>query len=152
MIDLQNSDTRKIKLTIAINFISSKDVEEEFLMHSMSNNIKLTPCSDVNEVTNERVASLRSRYQEHLEKSMRGSDFIFYSVQRMHCKCHKVNFKRGSSYLDSPDWIKKAKLNPKHTDNKCFQYAANVALNYEEIESHLERVSNIKPFISKYNW
>ena len=69
----------------------------------------------------------------------------------MHCKCHKVNFKRGNSYLDSPDWIKKAKLNSENTDNKCFQYAANVALNYEEIESHLEKVSNIKPFISKYN-
>ena len=28
---------------------------------------------------------------------------------------------------------------------------ATVALNYEEIESHPERVSNIKPFINKYN-
>ena len=25
-------------------------------------------------------------------------------------------------------------------------------LNYEEIESHPERVSNIKPFINKYSW
>ena len=24
----------------------------------------------------------------------------------MYCKCHKVNFKRGGSYIDSPDWIK----------------------------------------------
>ena len=34
---------------------------------------------------------------------------------------------------------------------QCFQCAAIVALNYEEIESHPERVSNIKPFINKYN-
>ena len=27
-----------------------------------------------------------------------------------------------------------------------------VALNYGETESHPERVSNIKPFIHKYNW
>ena len=27
-----------------------------------------------------------------------------------------------------------------------------VALNYGEIEWHPERVSNIKPFINKYNW
>ena len=27
-----------------------------------------------------------------------------------------------------------------------------VALNYGEIELHSERVSNIKPFINKYNW
>ena len=37
-------------------------------------------------------------------------------------------------------------------DNKFFHYAVTVALNYEEVESHPERVSNIKSFINKYNW
>ena len=38
---------------------------------------------------------------------MRGSDFIFDSVQLLHCKCHKIG-------QDSPDWIKKKKtINPK---------------------------------------
>ena len=85
---------------------------------------------------------------------MKRNDFIFDSVQLMYYKCHHVNFRRGGSYIDSPDWIKKKKatINPKNTDDKCFQYAATVALNYGEIESHPERVSNIKPFISKYNW
>ena len=98
--------------------------------------------------------SLHSRYQENLETSMRRSDFTFDSVQLMYYKCHKVNFKRGGSYTDSPDWIKKKKatINPKNTDDKCFQYLATVALNYEETESHSERVSYITPFIKKYNW
>ena len=47
---------------------------------------------------------------------------------------------------------KKRTINPKNADEKCFQYATTVAINYEEIESHPERVSNIKPFINKYNW
>ena len=47
---------------------------------------------------------------------------------------------------------KRATINPKNTDDKCFQYAAAVALNYEEIESHPERVSSIVRFINKYNW
>ena len=61
---------------------------------------------------------------------------------------------RGGSYIESPDWIKKknATINPTNTSNKCFKYAATVALNYGEIESHLERVSNIKLFMDKYNW
>ena len=42
---------------------------------------------------------------------MKGNDFIFDSVQLMYYKCHKVNFKRGDSYIDSPDWIKKKKIN-----------------------------------------
>ena len=39
--DLQNSDTWKIQLKIAINFISSKDSEEERIMHSRSDNMQL---------------------------------------------------------------------------------------------------------------
>ena len=31
-------------------------------------------------------------------------------------------------------------MNSKYTDDKCFQYAATVALNYEETELHQERV------------
>ena len=33
----------------------------------------------------------------------------FISVQLMSCKCHKVNFRRGDSCIDSPDWMKKKK-------------------------------------------
>ena len=85
---------------------------------------------------------------------MRGSDFAFDSVQLMYYKYHKVNIKRGSSYIDSPDQKKKRKatINPKNTNDKCFQYAVAVALNYEEIKLNPERVSNIKLFINKYNW
>ena len=36
--DLKNSDTRKNQLTIAINFISSKDNDKEHVMHSKSDN------------------------------------------------------------------------------------------------------------------
>ena len=68
----------------------------------------------------------------------------------MHCKCHKTNYRRGGSYTDSSDWIKKekAKINLKHK-NTCFQYAAIVLLNHDEIESHPKRVSKMKPFINK---
>ena len=58
------------------------------------------------------------------------------------------------SYLKSPDWIlhKRVTINPKNKGNKCFQYSIAVALNHLEIENHPERISNIKPFINKYNW
>ena len=49
--------------------------------------------------------------------------------------------------------VKKQKSNNKsNDDDKCFQYAANVALNYEEIKWNPEGVSYIKPFINEYNW
>ena len=49
------------------------------------------------------LESLRERYQGNSETSMRESNFIFDSAQMMHCRCHKVNFRQGGSYIDSPD-------------------------------------------------
>ena len=85
---------------------------------------------------------------------MRGSDFIFDSVQIMYYKCHKVIFRCGGSYIDFPDWIKKKKatINPKNKNHKCFQYAVTVPLTYVEIKWNPERVSNIKLFVNKCNW
>ena len=100
-------------------------------MHSTSDNVKFTPYNDANEVVNELFESLLLIYQDNSETSMRGDDFIFDSVQLMYYKCHKINLKRGGSYIVSSDWIKKKKatINPKSEDDKCFQYAATVALN-----------------------
>ena len=44
-----------------------------------------------------------------LKTSMRGSNFISDLVQLMYYKCYKVNFRRGGSYIDSPDSIKRKK-------------------------------------------
>ena len=32
------------------------------------------------------------------------------------------------------------------------QYATSIALNYEKIDNHPERISKIKPFINMYDW
>ena len=40
---------------------------------------------------------------------MEGSDFITDCVNVLQYKCHRTNFKRGGSYIGSPDWIKKTK-------------------------------------------
>ena len=121
IIDLQSSDTWKNQLTIAINFIYSKDTKEEHEMFWTSDNIKFGSYSDVNEVGIEIFESLLRRYQNTLEVSMRGSEFIFIAVQLLHYKCHKVNFKRGISYINSPVWIEnKATINPKNEDVNAF--------------------------------
>ena len=55
VIDLQEFDTWKIQLAIAINFISSKDAEEERVMDSKREYIKLAFYNE----------SLHSRYQSN---------------------------------------------------------------------------------------
>ena len=82
-----------------------------------------------------------------------GSRFVFQSVELLSYNVHKTSLKRRKSYIKSPEWLmnKRATINPKNKDNKCFQYSTTVALNHENIENHPERISNIKHFIDQYN-
>ena len=101
--DLQESDTWKIQLTIAINFISSKHAEEERAMHLTSNNEDFFTDDNANDTIDKLLKSLLSRYQNNLETSIRGNYFIFDSVQLLYYKFHKINFVRGGSYIDTTD-------------------------------------------------
>ena len=71
----------------------------------------------------------------------------------MYYKRQKINLHCGGSYIDSPDWIKNATINPINKKyNKCFQYAVTVVLKQEEIGKNIERITKTKPFINKYKW
>ena len=120
-------------------------------MHSKSDNIKLMIKHEADEVIKERFDPL-NRYQNNLEP-IKGSEVVFDFVHILYYKCHKINPNCGGSYIDSPDWIKKATKNPiNKKDNKCFQYSVTVALNHEEIKKDPQRITKIKPFTNKYNW
>ena len=69
IIGIQNSCTWKIQLTAEINFISSKDIEAQRVMHSNSDNIKFTSYNVAKEVVNELFDSaLHLRYQKIIQK------------------------------------------------------------------------------------
>ena len=84
--DLQESDTWKIQLTIAINFVSSKDTEKGRVMHWKSDNIKSTSYNDANKVIDELFESLISRYQGNTNINGRKWSIIFDSNPMMHNK------------------------------------------------------------------
>ena len=67
------SDTWKIQLRIASNFISSTDNNEKHVMHSKIDNIEII----INDEEN------KNRYQNNLE-SMKGSQFLFNYVHLFH--------------------------------------------------------------------
>ena len=64
---------------------------------------------------------------------MKGSEFVFDSVDLLYYKLHKISLNRGGSYIDSTEWLKnkKATINPKNNDGKYFQFAITEALNHE---------------------
>ena len=86
---------------------------------------------------------------------MIGSSYMFEKVDLLQYHFHKVTLKRGSSYIPSPKWVdnKKSTINPYNIDdNNCFLYSIVAALNYQSIPNHPERINNLEPFISCYNW
>ena len=62
---------------MAINFISSKDSDETCTMHAKSNNVEIVMGSEIDEIVLELFKSFLQKYQEDLEESIRGNDFIY---------------------------------------------------------------------------
>ena len=77
------SDTWKIQLRIASNFISSTDNNEKHVMHSKIDNIEIIINDEEDEVIKDLLDSLKIRYQNNLE-SMKGSHFVFNYVHFFH--------------------------------------------------------------------
>ena len=63
--NLKNSDTWKIQLKIANNFISSSDNHEERVMLSKIDNIEIMINDEAGEVIKELFDSLKNRYQNN---------------------------------------------------------------------------------------
>ena len=96
--------------------------------------------------------SLLCRHQIGLKTTMKGSSFIFYHDNLFYYNFNKIKLNWGGLYIDSLDWIKSkiASINPVNENgNKCFQYAAILALNNEEIGRNAEIIKKFKTF---YRW
>ena len=91
---------------MAINFISSKNSDETHTMHTKSNNVEIMMVSETDEIIKELFKYVLQRYQEGLEESMRGSEFIFDSVDALYYDLNKISLSRGRLYIDSPKWVK----------------------------------------------
>ena len=66
----------KIQLIINIIFVSSKHSDETLNMHTKSDNIEIMVVSETDYIIEELCEYLLQKYQEGLEESMRGNDFI----------------------------------------------------------------------------
>ena len=150
--DYKPKGERKIQITMRIIFISFVDKNETQVMNTKSDNVEIMNGTDTSDAINKLINSFMKRYQEGLETKMKGSSYMF---ERKIVNLHKISLNGGSSYIDSPIWIKNkgVTINPKNTkDNNCFQYAITALLNHQNINHNPERISKLKPFINNYNW
>ena len=142
-----------MQLSAEINFISLKPGSDETrVMYTRSDNEEFMSGDDTNEIIKLLFESFLQRFEENLQNKIRGLEFEFDGINFFYYSFNKTSTYRGGTYIDSPKWLKdkKSTINPKNNDDKCFQYT--LALNLDNIDSHPERISKIKPLINQYNW
>ena len=153
--DHKSKSEWKIQLSMQIIFVSLTDANETREMHTKSNDISNMRGVETEDVFYEFLNGFRRRHQEGLKTKMRGSSSTFERIDLLEYHLHKISLNRGSSYIESPEWIKNKRvtINPKsRKDNNCFRYAIIAALNYQNINHHLERIGQLKAFINNYKW
>ena len=66
--------------------MSSKDSDEIRTMRTKSCNVEIMmgSGSEIDDIIKERFKSLFQKYQEELEESMRGSEFVFDSIDLLY--------------------------------------------------------------------
>ena len=65
---------------MVINLISFKDCDEIRTMHTKSNNVEIMMGNETDEIIEEIFESLLQKHQQGLEEKIRGSEFVFDSV------------------------------------------------------------------------
>ena len=151
----KNKGEWKLQLTATISFASLKpDSDETRLMLIRSNPTEFMNGSETEKIIESLYRSLLQKYNDNLQEKMRRSDFVFNGINYFYYDFNRVSISKGGSYIESPKWLKdkKSTINQKNNDNKCFQYATTLALNFKKINKDPQRISKIKPFIENYNW
>ena len=145
--DYKSKGEWKIQITMRIIVISFIDKNETQVMHTKSDNVEIMNGTDTSNAINKLINSFMKRYQEGLQTKMKGSSYIFERIDLLEYHLHKISLNRGSSYVESPEWIKNKGVttNPQNTkDNNCFQYAITALLNHQNINHNPERILNLK--------
>ena len=111
--------------------------------------------NETDDIVKRLINSFLNNYQNEELILRSGIIFVFESVGSLSYHIHKTSVKRGNSYIKSPEWVasKKAIINPKNKDGRCFEYSIVVALRHMEIKSTPERIQgNHHLFSCDYNW
>ena len=155
LIDENKLFEQKIQLDIGINMVHIS--EQKRITHfSKSDNVICLLSSNINDIISQLLASLYQKYQEDLTLSHASSSFTYESVEECNIHFHKIDLRRGATYMESPPWVKKKKetINHKNTnDIYCFMYAAAISLYHDKLGSNPECITKkLATYAQTFNW
>ena len=107
--------------------------------------------NDLDQIVDRMIANMKFQIENPV---LLNSRFVFDEDLYLDVDFHQLNLMRGSSYLPLPDFIakRKAVIDPQNGDKVCFKWAIIAADKWMEIDSHPERVSNLREFADNYDW
>ena len=82
-------------------------------MLTKTDNFETMNGTDTSDAINNLINSFMKRYQEGLETKMKGSSYIFERIDLLEYHLHKISLNSGSSYIDTPKWLKNKKSHNK---------------------------------------
>ena len=144
LIDEKNTSSQKVQLVIAVNLIHLTK-SDRITFYVKSKNITTAPSDKTDEIIYQLYDSLFKYFEDKLMICRTDSCHVYESIEGIDIHFHKIDLRRGSSYIPSPQWLKakKAVVNPKNKkDNYCFAYATTIAIYHKEIGRDLDRISN----------
>ena len=117
-----SSNEWKIQINMHIIFVSSRDTGEVRTVFVWSDNEEIRLGNETDDIIKRLINSFLNNYQKEELILRNGNNFVFESVGLLSDHIHKRSVKRGNSYIKSPEWLanKKAIINPKNVDNRCF--------------------------------
>ena len=142
MINIMDKN-RNIKVRLYLNcFMKRTDrdgftVIKKFAFHSIGQNV-ITETTDLHEIYEKMIDEIEEEVQK-VENAV-GSGWVFLEIENL--TLHTVIWDpiKASSYIDLPEYLKnkKAIINMKNEDNKCFLWCVLRALNPKN--THPERI------------
>ena len=150
IINIMNTNPN-IKARLYLNCIMYKSdplgtIYKKFAFHSIGQKI-ITEATDPHEIYNE----MRDEIEEEIQKveNAVGSGWLFLEVENLTLHTDIWDPIKASSYIDLPEELKnkKALINMKNEDNKCFLWSVLRAINPKD--THPERID--KDLKSKEN-
>ena len=146
--ELKTRTSARIQTTTWIRFARDEDrVDLAFsgLMTSVYRG------SDLDQIVDGMIANMKFQIEN---PALLNSRFVFDEVLYLDVNFHQLNLTRGSFYLPLLDFIakRKAVINPLNGDEECFKWAIIAVDKWMDIDSHPERVSNLREFADNYDW
>ena len=140
----KNISSQKIQLVIAVNLIHLTK-SDWITFYVKSKNIVTNPSDKTEEILYQLYESLLKHFDDKLMICRTDSSYVYESIEGLDIHFHKIDLRRGSQHIPSPEGVlaKKAVVNPKNKkDSYCFAYATTLAIYHREIGKHLDRISN----------